>query len=228
MFARGPALESVVWGENVSELHPVISLVGSDSLAFDEALELLIASGRGALHAMMMLVPEAWEQMSDIDPQLRGFYEYHACLIEPWDGPAAIAFTDGRVVAATMDRNGLRPARYQVTRDGLVVMGSEVGLIDLDPASIIESGRLGPGQMVAVDVERHELLHNDAIKRRISAQRPYAEWVRQRMGRIARSIEFDVDRQQQLGEGELLERQILHGYSKEEMEYVLKPMARQG
>ena len=228
MFARGPALESVVWGENVSELHPVISVVGSDSLAFDEALELLIASGRGALHAMMMLVPEAWEQMSDIDPQLRGFYEYHACLIEPWDGPAAIAFTDGRVVAATMDRNGLRPARYQVTRDGLVVMGSEVGLIDLDPASIIESGRLGPGQMVAVDVERHELLHNDAIKRRISAQRPYAEWVRQRMGRIARSIEFDVDRQQQLGEGELLERQILHGYSKEEMEYVLKPMARQG
>ncbi len=228
MYARGPALQSDVWGDAVSELHPVISAVGSDSLAFDEALELLIASGRGALHAMMMLVPEAWEQMDDIDPQLRGFYEYHACLIEPWDGPAAIAFTDGRVTGAAMDRNGLRPARYQVTRDGLVVMGSEVGLIDLDPALIVESGRLGPGQMVAVDAERRELLHNDEIKRRISEQRPYAHWVRQRMGRIERRAEFAVGRRQQLGEGELLERQVVHGYSKEEMEYVLKPMARQG
>ena len=228
MFARGPSLQSDVWGESVAELHPVISEGGSDSLAFDEALDLLIASGRGALHAMMMLVPEAWEQMSDIDPRLRGFYEYHACLTEPWDGPAAIAFTDGRVIGATMDRNGLRPARYQVTRDGLVVMASEVGLIDIDPAEIVESGRLGPGQMVAVDVERRELLRNDEIKRRIANQRPYSRWVRQRMGRIQRSVQFEVGRQQPLGEGELLERQILHGYSKEEIEYVLKPMARYG
>ena len=228
MFARGPSLQSDIWGEAVSELHPVISEGGSDSLAFDEALDLLVASGRGALHAMMMLVPEAWEQMDDIDPALRGFYEYHACLSEPWDGPAAIAFTDGRVIGATMDRNGLRPARYQVTRDGLVVMGSEVGLIQLDQAEIIESGRLGPGQMVAVDVERHELLHNDDIKQRIAAQKPYARWVRQRMGRIHRSVVFEASRQQQLGEGELLQREILHGYSKEELEYVLKPMARFG
>lgn len=228
MYARGPALQSDVWGEAVSELHPVMSAGGSDSLSFDEALELLIASGRGAMHAMMMLVPEAWEQMRDIDPQLRGFYEYHACLTEPWDGPSAIAFTDGRVVGAAMDRNGLRPARYQVTSSGLVVMGSEVGLIDLDPSEIVESGRLGPGQMVAVDVERGELLHNDEIKRRVSSQRPYAQWVRQRMGRIERAAQIDLTRQQQLGEGELLERQILHGYSKEEMEYVLKPMARNG
>ena len=228
MFARGPSLQSDIWGEAVSELHPVISEGGSDSLAFDEALDLLVASGRGALHAMMMLVPEAWEQMADIEPRLRGFYEYHACLMEPWDGPAAIAFTDGRVIGAAMDRNGLRPARYQVTRGGLVVMGSEVGLINLDPAEIIESGRLGPGQMVAVDVERHELLHNDEIKRRIAIQRPYARWVRQRMGRIQRVVEFDAVQHQQLGEGELLERQIVHGYSKEELEYVLKPMARFG
>ena len=228
MFARGPSLQSDIWGEAVSELHPVISEGGSDSLAFDEALDLLIASGRSALHAMMMLVPEAWEQMEDIDPRLRGFYEYHACLTEPWDGPAAIAFTDGRVIGAAMDRNGLRPARYQVTRDGLVVMGSEVGLIDLDPASIIESGRLGPGQMVAVDVERHELIHNDEIKRRVANRQPYARWVRQRMGRIQRSVQLEGARQPQLGEGELLEREILHGYSKEELEYVLKPMARFG
>ena len=227
MQARGPAMESDVWGEAVSELHPVLGQVGSDSQAFDEAFELLVASGRGPLHAMMMLIPEAWEQLDDMDPELRGFYEYHACLSEPWDGPAAMAFTDGNVVAAAMDRNGLRPARYQVTRNGLVVMGSEVGLIELDQSEIIESGRLGPGQMVAVDVERHELLRNDDIKRRLSARRPYARWVNEHMGRLDRAVTLSASSIPQPDEGELLTRQILHGYSREEIEYVLKPMARQ-
>ena len=228
MQARGPALQSNVWGDAVAELHPVVrGSVGSDSSAFDQALELLVASGRNPLHAMMMLVPEAWEQLDEMPPALRGFYEYHACLMEPWDGPAAIAFTDGRVVAAAMDRNGLRPARYQVTSDGLVVMGSEVGLIELDHETVIESGRLGPGQMVAVDTEAHELLHNDEIKQRIAAQRPYAKWVRGGMGRIERIGEIGAHTFPQADEGELLERQVLHGYSKEEVEYVLKPMARQ-
>ena len=227
MQARGPALQSAVWGESVSELHPVIGMTGSDSQAFDEAFELLVASGRSPLHAMMMLIPEAWEQLDDMDRDLRGFYEYHACLTEPWDGPAAMAFTDGKVAAAAMDRNGLRPARYQVTRGGLVVMGSEVGLIELDQAEIIESGRLGPGQMVAVDTERHELLHNDDIKRRISRRRPYASWVRRRMGRLERVASIDASLIPQPDEGELLARQILHGYSKEELDFVLKPMARQ-
>ena len=227
MHARGASLESGVWGEEIARLHPVVTAGGSDSLAFDEVFDLLVSSGRGPLHAMMMLVPEAWEQRTDMDPQLRGFYEYHACLTEPWDGPAAIAFTDGRIAAAAMDRNGLRPARYQVTRDGLVVMGSEVGLIELDHADIVESGRLGPGQMVAVDTERHELLHNDEIKRRISRQRPYREWVRQGMGRIRRAEAGIASGIRPPAEGEMLEREILHGYSKEELEYVLKPMARQ-
>ncbi len=227
MQARGPALQSDVWGDAVAELHPVLGAVGSDSQAFDEAFELLIASGRGPLHAMMMLIPEAWEQLDDMEPDLRGFYEYHACLTETWDGPAAMAFTDGRIAAAAMDRNGLRPARYQVTRSGLVVMGSEVGLIPLDQAEIIETGRLGPGQMVAVDTERHELLRNDDIKRRVSARRPYARWVRRYMGRLERAASIEASRIPQPDEGELLSRQILHGYSKEEIEYVLKPMARQ-
>ena len=227
MQARGPAMESDLWGDAVAELHPVLGHVSSDSQAFDEAFELLVASGRSPLHAMMMLIPEAWEQLDDMDPDLRGFYEYHACLSEPWDGPAAMAFTDGRIAAAAMDRNGLRPARYQVTRSGLVVMASEVGLIQLDQSEIIESGRLGPGQMVAVDTERHELLRNDEIKRRVAARRPYAHWVRTHMGRIERAAGIDASKIPQPDEGELLARQILHGYSREEIEYVLKPMARQ-
>ena len=225
MNARGPALQSDVWGDAVSELHPLLGSVGSDSQAFDEAFELLVASGRAPLHAMMMLIPEAWEQLEHMDADLRGFYEYHACLTEPWDGPAAMAFTDGRVAAAAMDRNGLRPARYQVTRGGLVVMGSEVGLIPLDQSEIIETGRLGPGQMVAVDTERHELLRNDDIKRRVSRRRPYRHWVGEHMGRVERAASIDVSSIPQPDEGELLSRQILHGYSREEIEYVLKPMA---
>ena len=227
MRARGPALQSAAWGDAVSELHPVLGSVSSDSQAFDEAFELLVASGRGGLHAMMMLIPEAWEQYDDMDSDLRGFYEYHACLTEPWDGPAAMAFTDGKIAAAAMDRNGLRPARYQVTRGGLVVMASEVGLIGLDQSEIIESGRLGPGQMVAVDTERHEILRNDDIKSRVSSRRPYGRWVRQYMGRLERTASIDASAIPQPDEGELLSRQILHGYSKEEIEYVLKPMARQ-
>ena len=227
MRARGPALQSDVWGDAVAELHPVIGMVGSDSQAFDEAFELLVASGRDPLHAMMMMIPEAWEQLDEMEPELRGFYEYHACLIEPWDGPAAMAFTDGTIAAAAMDRNGLRPARYQVTRGGLVVMGSEVGLIPLDQSEIIETGRLGPGQMVAVDTKRHELLHNDDVKRRVSRRRPYHEWVQREMGRIERAATLHASSVPAADEGELLSRQVLHGYSKEEIEYVLKPMALQ-
>ena len=228
MNARGPALVSDAWGDAVSELHPVIGQVGSDSASFDEAYDLLVSSGRDPLHAMMMLIPEAWEYMADMTPELRGFYEYHACLSEPWDGPAAIAFSDGRVVAAVMDRNGLRPARYQVTRDGVVVMSSEVGLIALDPAEIVESGRLGPGQMVAVDTVNHELLHNDEIKQRVSTRQPYAAWVDGNVSRIERDGALAAGAMHDLGEGELMERQILNGYTKEELEFVVKPMALHG
>jgi glutamate synthase (NADPH) large chain len=132
----------------------VIWPIGSDTASFDEVLELLVLSGRDLLHSMMMLIPQAWENMPNLDPSLRAFYEYHACLTEPWDGPAAIAVATASQVAAIMDRNGLRPARYQVTRDGLVVMGSEVGLVELDPSEDVESGRVGPGEMIAVDTSR--------------------------------------------------------------------------
>src|SRR5439155_585374 len=144
MRAREPALASPLWEEDVDRLKPVIWTEGSDSTSLDNALELLVRSGRDPVHALMMLVPEAHEGAVEMEPALRGFYEFHDCLVEPWDGPAALAFSDGVMVGSGLDRNGLRPCRYKVTRDGLVVAGSEVGLVDLDPASVVESGRLGP------------------------------------------------------------------------------------
>ncbi len=244
MRAREPELTSALWGEQLTELFPVIWPIGSDTASFDEALELLVHSGRGLLHALMMLIPEPWENMPHMDATLRAFYEYHACLSEPWDGPAAIAVTNGSTVAAVLDRNGLRPARYQVTRDGLVVMASEVGLVELPPGEIVESGRLGPGQMVAVDTARKRLMHNDEIKREVSSRRPYGEWVRRNLHHLRRATERgdeeDVDGARGNGRARgALERahlagadlpllQRLHGYTHEELQFVLKPMAIDG
>src|ERR671932_1196569 len=140
---------------------------------------------------MMMLVPEAWESASggpDMDPARRAFYEYHACLMEPWDGPAALAFTDGHVVAGALDRNGLRPARYKITRDGLVVLASEVGVVDLDDADVVEKGRLGPGEMIAVDTRARQLLRDHDIKQAIATRRPYGEWLRRKLVRLEEHI----------------------------------------
>ncbi|MBI4226718.1 MAG: glutamate synthase subunit alpha, partial [Candidatus Omnitrophica bacterium] len=183
MRAREPELKSPVWGAEIQKLLPVIQPAGSDSAKLDNALELLVMSGFDILHAMTMLVPEAWQQMPVMDPDLRAFYEFQACLSEPWDGPAALAFTDGRIVGATLDRNGLRPARYKVTKDGLVVLGSEVGIVELDDAAVIESGRLGPGKMLAVDTTNKILLTDEVIKRRLAHQRPYGEWLARQMVR---------------------------------------------
>src|SRR6266568_4798201 len=151
MRAREPALASPLWGARVDRLRPVIWAEGSDSTSLDNALELLVRSGRDPVHALMMLVPEAHEGAVEMEPALRGFYEFHECLVEPWDGPAALAFSDGVLVGSALDRNGLRPCRYKITRDGLVVAGSETGLVDLDPADVVESGRLGPGELLVVD-----------------------------------------------------------------------------
>src|SRR5579885_2131311 len=184
MRAREANLASPLWNGTRELLKPVIWEDGSDSASLDNVLELIERSGRAVLPAMMMLVPEAWENMPDMDPALRAFYEYHACLMEPWDGPAALAFSDGVTVAATLDRNGLRPARYVITADDLCIMASEVGVVDLPPEAIVEKGRLGPGQMIAVDTERGVLLRNDEIKRRVAEQQPYGEWVRDQLYRL--------------------------------------------
>jgi glutamate synthase domain-containing protein 1 len=158
MAAREPALSSTVWGQDLKDLLPIVQAGGSDSMSLDNVLELLVMSGRDLLHAIMMLVPDAWQAMPEIDPDIKAFYQYHAMLLEPWDGPAALAFTDGTIVGAALDRNGLRPARYWVTSDRTVIMASEVGVVDVDPSRIVEKGRLGPGHVFAVDTKRKRLL----------------------------------------------------------------------
>ncbi len=164
-------------GIGPAELSPVVSMTGSDSASFDNVIELIYHSGRTLPHAMMMLVPEPWEQLPDMPAQKRAFYDYHAGLMEQWDGPAAMAFTDGVVAGATLDRNGLRPLRYAVTSDGLLIAGSEAGTVAVDQTSIIEKGRLGPGQMVVVDTTRNLVLRNPEIKEETASGAPYGEWL---------------------------------------------------
>jgi glutamate synthase (ferredoxin) len=225
MRAREGALGSPLWGERVAELKPIIWDEGSDSASLDESLELLDLSGRGLLHAMMMLVPEAWENMPDMAPQWRAFYEYNAALTEPWDGPAALAFSDGHIAAATLDRNGLRPLRYKVTCEGLVVVASEVGTIEIDDDQVVEKGRLGPGQMIAVDTRRNLLLRNDEIKNDVSTRRPYGDWVR-RYWRLSEHVTHEPLKSTL--NGSLNQMQRAFGFSNEELKFILEPMGVDG
>jgi glutamate synthase (NADPH/NADH) large chain/glutamate synthase (ferredoxin) len=226
--AREVEFRSEVWGERIEKLKPVIQPGGSDSASLDNVFELLILSGRDILHSMMMLVPEAYQRMPLMDPAIRGFYEYHSCLCEPWDGPAALAFSDGRYVGATLDRNGLRPARYKVAEDGLVVMASEVGVIEMDDSKVVEKGRLGPGKMIAVDTVGKRFLRDSDIKGEISRRRPYADWVKRQM------VRPDVKRINSNGarppvdKASLVRRQKIFGYVNEDVDLILKPMAMEG
>jgi len=225
MRAREPALASPLWGENVDRLKPVIWAEGSDSTSLDNALELLVRSGRDPVHALMMLVPEAHEGAVEMESALRGFYEFHDCLVEPWDGPAALAFSDGVMVGSALDRNGLRPCRYKVTRDGLVVAGSEVGLVDLDPASVVESGRLGPGELLVVDTRRKAILHNAEAKREVARRRPYARWAAKSIRPLRATAPVAAV---PALEAEVVTRQLAFGWSFEDLRYVLEPMGGEG
>src|SRR5437588_3221235 len=226
MAAREPALASPIWDERIDRLKPVIWAEGSDSTSLDNALELLVRSGRDPVHALMMLVPEAHEGAFEMPPALRGFYEFHECVVEPWDGPAALACSDGVMVGAALDRNGLRPCRYKVTRDGLVVAGSEVGLVDLDPASVVESGRLGPGELLVVDTRRKAVLHNAEAKREVARRRPYARWAAKSIRPLrptAAAADPGVS-----AEIDLVTPQLAFGWSFEDLRYVLEPMGGEG
>ncbi len=223
-YARERELRSPVWRGEVDRLRPLILPDGSDSAMLDNVLEALVLSGRDVRHAFMMLVPEPWEQMPHMDAERRAFYEYHACLTEPWDGPAALAFSDGVIVGATLDRNGLRPARYAVTDDGLCLMGSEVGLLPLDPARIVKKGRLGPGQMIAVDTRRGRLLDNEAIKREFATREDYGKWLGRHLVSLDGVLPETGDGHRPLDAGTLVPLQGAFGYTDEELKYVLKPM----
>ena len=225
MEAREPALAAPVWEKDVEQLKPVIWEGGSDSASLDNALELLVRSGRDPVHALMMLMPEAWERAPDLNPALRSFYEYHAGLMEPWDGPAALAFSDGVLAGSALDRNGLRPCRYKVTRDNVVVAASEVGVVDLDPADVVESGRLGPGELLIVDTLRNVVLRSADAKIEVAQRSPYRRWT----ARVVRQLPTEVP---PLGPAlpaeELTARLHAFGYSHEDLRYVMTPMATAG
>ncbi len=225
MRAREAELNSPVWNEDIKKLVPIINPLGSDSMSLDNVLELLAHSDYSILQSMMRLIPEAYEQIPDMPPALKACYEYLSCVSEPWDGPAAVAFTDGNIVGASLDRNGLRPARYKVTDDGLVVMGSEVGIIELDDSRVVRKGRLGPGQMIAVDTNKGRLLTDTDIKHEVAHQKPYANWVEQ-------TINLDDLKPKSLGSttpvpDDLDKYQKAFGYMIEDVERFIKPMVLQ-
>jgi glutamate synthase domain-containing protein 1 len=206
-------------------LRPIIWSGGSDSASLDNALELLVRSGRDPVHALMMLVPEAWEGAADVDPTLRSFYEFHAPLMEPWDGPAALAFSDGVIVGSAVDRNGLRPCRYKVTRSRLVIACSEVGVADLDPADVVESGRLGPGELLVVDTRRDAVLHSAEVKHEVAGRYPYHRWA----SRVSSDlVAGGSDSEPALAPQDLVPRQRAFGYGFEDLRHVLEPMASSG
>ncbi|MCS5697835.1 glutamate synthase large subunit [Cyanobium sp. FGCU-52] len=216
-----------VWGEAAADLRPLVNAAFSDSANLDATLELMVRSGRPITDSLLTLVPEAFRDQPELDdrPDIRAFYEYNACLQEPWDGPALLVFSDGRMVGATLDRNGLRPARYCLTSDGYVVMGSETGVVELDESLIIEKGRLGPGQMLAVDLENGRLLRNWEVKEETAARLPYAAWVAEHR----RSLPAGVWEQERLlGDLDLLQRQTAVGFTAEDMELVIEDMAGSG
>ncbi|MXY99087.1 glutamate synthase subunit alpha, partial [Candidatus Poribacteria bacterium] len=223
MRARESDLQSPLWNEDLQKLAPIINPHGSDSMSLDNVLELLTHSGRDILHAMMCLIPEAYEQISDMPDVLKACYEYLSCVSEPWDGPAAVAFTDGVVVGACLDRNGLRPARYKVTEDGIVVMGSEVGIIELDDNRVVEKGRLGPGQMIAVDTAQGKLLKDSEIKHGVAERKPYAEWIQQGILTLPSKKDDAAPTTETVPE-QLPIYQKAFGYMTEDIERFIKPM----
>ncbi|MDQ7829717.1 MAG: glutamate synthase large subunit [Armatimonadota bacterium] len=212
------------WRERWADLVPLLTDGASDSAHLDGVLELLVLSGLGLLRALAMLVPQAWELVEDLDPHLRAFYAYHACLTEPWDGPAALAVSDGALVAGALDRNGLRPARYTVTADGLVVLASEAGVLEVEPERVLEKGRLGPGQVLAVDTARGRVLHDDAVKGALAREHPYLRWI----APLGRLPEPRACGPAPAPSQRLRRLQRLFGYTVEDVEWVLRPMATEG
>ncbi|MCF8133863.1 MAG: glutamate synthase subunit alpha, partial [Synechococcus sp. Tobar2m-G35] len=216
-----------VWGEAAADLRPLVNAAFSDSANLDATLELMVRSGRPITDSLLTLVPEAFRGQPELadQPDIQAFYEYNACLQEPWDGPALLVFSDGRMVGATLDRNGLRPARYCLTSDGTVVMGSETGVVELDESTIVEKGRLGPGQMLAVDLENGRLLRNWEVKREAAARYPYTAWLAEHRRSLAPGVWEEGHR---LGDLDLLQQQTAFGFTAEDLDLVIEDMAGAG
>ena len=230
--ARTGAISSPVLGDDLQKLWPLIYPGQSDTACFDNCLELLVMAGYPLAQAMMMMIPEAWEQHTLMDENRRAFYEYHAAMMEPWDGPAAMAFTDGRQIGATLDRNGLRPARYYVTDDDLVIMGSEAGVLPIPENKIVQKWRLQPGKMFMIDMEQGRIIDDVELKNAVSKAKPYKSWidaVRVKLDEVDLSKKDSVDEQVHIRPAaKLLDRQQAFGYSQEDLKYLMAPMALAG
>ncbi|MGE0591823.1 MAG: glutamate synthase large subunit [Vicinamibacterales bacterium] len=225
MRARERLLRSDVLGDDLAKLLPIVREGGSDTATFDNVLELLVMAGRSLPHAVLMMIPEPWSGDREMDPARRAFYEYHSSLMEPWDGPASVAFTDGTVVGAVLDRNGLRPSRYVVTRDDLVIMASEVGVLDIPPEDIVVKERLRPGRIFLVDTAQGRIVDDEEIKSALAAEHPYQEWL------DANLLHIDAlpkARAEQPNHETVLVRQTMFGYTQEDLRFLLGPMAQHG
>jgi glutamate synthase domain-containing protein 2/glutamate synthase domain-containing protein 1/glutamate synthase domain-containing protein 3 len=226
MAAKQYVMESPYYGKDLKRMLPIIMEGQSDSATFDSVLELLVMSGRSLPHAMMMMIPEAWSKNDLMDPDRKAFYEYHATMMEPWDGPAAVAFTDGNIIGATLDRNGLRPARYVVTKDDIVILASEAGTIDIDPAVVEYKGKLQPGKMFIIDLNKQRIVSDEEVKNEIVKKQPYRKWVEDNMFKLGdlpeplfvRSVDHKT----------VVKRMKIFGYTKEDIFKVIRPMAVNG
>jgi glutamate synthase domain-containing protein 2/glutamate synthase domain-containing protein 1/glutamate synthase domain-containing protein 3 len=226
MKAREALFASDLFGEDTPKILPVVNPNGSDSAMLDNTLELLVLAGRSLPHAMMMLIPEPWSNHDSMDPDLKAFYQYHSSLMEPWDGPASIAFTDGKRIGAVLDRNGLRPSRYYVTKDDLVIMASEAGVLDVPPQDVVRKGRLQPGRMFLVDTEQGRIIGDEEIKRTVATEHPYRVWLDEHLVHLK-----DLPPVAELPPTHpdtLRARQIAFGYTFEDQRTLLEPMAKNG
>jgi glutamate synthase (ferredoxin) len=226
MKAREALFESDAFGDDISKILPIVNPNGSDSAMFDNTLELLVLAGRPLAHAVMMMIPEAWQAHESMDDARRAFYQYHSCLMEPWDGPAAIAFTDGRQIGAVLDRNGLRPGRYYVTKDDLVVVASEAGVLEFPPEDIVRKGRLQPGRMFLIDTEQGRIIEDEEIKSAIVHQRPYRQWLDEHLLTLKHLPPAQT--LPPIDHATLLQRQIAFGYTFEDLRIIIDPMGRNG
>ncbi len=226
MKAREARFASAIFGEDMQKIPPIVNPNGSDSAMFDNVLELLVLAGRSLPHAVMMMIPEPWSNHAGMDDAKRAFYQYHSSLMEPWDGPASIAFTDGQLIGAVLDRNGLRPSRYYVTKDGLVVMASEAGVLDIPPADILTKGRLQPGRMFLVDTVQGRIVDDEEIKQTVANERPYRQWLDEHLVHLD-----DLPAAPEVPAPDhdtLQQRQVAFGYTFEDQRLLLTPMARDG
>lgn len=226
MHARQSMFASPLFGEDIKKIQPVINIEGSDSLIFDNALELMVLSGRSLPHAVMMMIPEPWAAHESMSDEKKAFYEYHSCLMEPWDGPASIAFTDGTMMGAVLDRNGLRPSRYYVTKDDLVIMASEAGVLPIEPERVAFKGRLQPGRMFLVDMKEGRIVADEEIKEAIAKAHPYRQWLNENL------VNLDdlpaVETAPPETAVSLIQQQTAFGYTFEELRLLLAPMGRDG